>query len=47
MAKGDVHCGNRRLWSYDPQPDDPWLETNVGECPWCKDCDCEEEGDDE
>lgn len=30
---------------HDPQPDDPYLETDIGECPECegeecKECDC-------
>ena len=40
-----MRCVEGRLLRHDPQPDDPYLETDVGECPdcggeGCKECDC-------
>lgn len=28
-------CVDGRLMRHDPKPDDPWLETDRGECPDC------------
>lgn len=28
-------CIDGRVWHHDPQPDDPDLETDIGECPLC------------
>lgn len=36
--KGDVRCIEGHLWRHDPQWDDPDLETNIGACPGCADC---------
>lgn len=33
--KGDLRCVDGRLFRHDPQHDDPYLETDVGECPEC------------
>ena len=33
--KGDLRCIEGRLMRHDPQDDDPYLETDVGECPDC------------
>jgi len=33
--KGDLRCIEGRLTRHDPQDDDPYLETDVGECPGC------------
>jgi len=33
--KGDISCVEGRLWRHDPQPDDPYLETDIGQCPDC------------
>ena len=33
--KGDLRCIEGRLMRHDPQDDDPYLETDVGECPGC------------
>lgn len=32
---GDIRCLEGRLWRHDPQHDDPYLETDVGQCPEC------------
>jgi hypothetical protein len=42
--KGDLHCIEGRLYRHDPWPDDPDLETNVGQCPDCSGDGC---GDDD
>lgn len=41
MSKGDTRCIEGRLWRHDPQPDDPYLETERGECPECEGKGCE------
>lgn len=41
MARGDTRCIEGRLWRHDPQPDDPYLETEIGQCPECQGADCE------
>ncbi len=33
--KGDLTCVGGRLMRHDPQDDDPYLETDVGEYPDC------------
>jgi hypothetical protein len=40
-----LRCTDGRLMRHDPQPDDPSLETDIGECPecdgeGCAECDC-------
>lgn len=34
--KGDTRCVDGRLWRHDPQDDDPYLETDIGQCPECE-----------
>jgi hypothetical protein len=34
--KGDLRCVEGRLFRHDPQSDDPYLETDVGQCPDCE-----------
>lgn len=31
----NTRCIDGKLWRHDPQPDDPYLETEVGTCPEC------------
>lgn len=38
-------CVDGRLMRRDPQPDDPYLETDVGECPDCSGDGCGENGE--
>ena len=43
--KGDLRCIQGRQYRHDPQPDDPGLETDIGQCPecegdGCRQCDC-------
>lgn len=33
--KGDTRCIDGRVLRHDPQPDDPDLETDIGECGVC------------
>lgn len=33
--KGHIRCIEGRMFRHDPQPDDPYLETDFGECPMC------------
>lgn len=40
--KGDKRCVEGRLLRHDPQFDDPYLETDVGQCPDCGGAGCEE-----
>ncbi len=50
MAKGDTRCdGEGRILRHDPFPDDPYLETDIGECPGCGMCcgDPDDEDEDE
>lgn len=35
-------CEDGRRMRHDPQPDDPYLETDVGPCPICDGKGCEE-----
>lgn len=42
--KGDLRCVEGRLFRHDPQHDDPYLETDVGQCPDCSGDGC---GDDD
>lgn len=44
MMRGDLRCIEGRLWRHDPQPDDPDLETDVGQCPDCSGDGCDEDG---
>ena len=39
--KGDLRCVDGRLMRHDPQSDDPYLETDRGECPDCAGEGCE------
>lgn len=32
----NVRCIDGRLWRHDPMPDDPYLETEIGECDECQ-----------
>lgn len=41
--KGDLRCVDGRLMRHDPQPDDPELETDVGQCPECEGKGCYDE----
>ena len=41
MARGDTRCIEGRLWRHDPQDDDPYLETERGQCPVCDGKGCE------
>lgn len=36
-----TRCLDGRLMRYDPQPDDPSLETDIGACPECDGRGCE------
>lgn len=42
--KGDLRCIEGRLWRYDPQHDDPNLETEIGQCPDCSGDGCDDDG---
>ena len=39
--KGDLRCVDGRAMRHDPQPDDPYLETDRGVCPDCNGHGCE------
>jgi hypothetical protein len=39
-------CVGGRLMRDDPQPDDPWLQTDRGECPDCRGEGCDQPDDD-
>ena len=39
--KGDLRCREGRLMRHDPQFDDPYLETDRGECPDCRGTGCD------
>lgn len=39
--KGETRCEDGRLMRHDPQPDDPDLETDRGQCPDCEGIGCE------
>lgn len=39
--KGDLRCVDGRLMRNDPQPDDPYLQTDRGICPDCNGVGCE------
>lgn len=36
-------CVDGRLMRHDPQPDDPYLETDIGKCPDCDGAGCFDE----
>jgi hypothetical protein len=36
-------CMDGRVWRHDPQHDDPDLETDIGECPFCEGAGCTED----
>lgn len=38
-----IRCIDGRLWRQDPQDDDPYLETDVGECLDCSGDGCGDE----
>ncbi len=38
-------CVDGRLFRHDPQHDDPYLETDVGECPDCSGGGCGDDGE--
>ena len=40
--KGDLACVGGRIMRHDPQPDDPGLETDIGECPDCSGQGCDD-----
>lgn len=42
-----IRCEGGRLMRHDPQPDDPWLETDIGECPDCEGEGCNPEPEDD
>lgn len=37
----DTRCIDGRLMRHEPQPDDPYLETDIGKCPECNGKGCE------
>ena len=37
-----TRCVDGRLMRHDSQPDDPYLETDIGKCPECKGKGCEQ-----
>lgn len=37
----DTRCVQGRLMRHDPQPDDPYFETDIGECPECEGESCD------
>lgn len=39
--RGKTHCVDGRLMRSDPQPDDPYLQTDRGVCPDCDGRGCE------
>ena len=39
-----VRCIDGRRYRHDPQPDDPDLETDVGQCPDCEGHGCDDDG---
>ena len=39
--KGNTRCVDGRLMRHDPQPDDPYLETDRGRCPECDGAGCD------
>jgi len=41
MSKGEIRCVEGRLMRHDPQYDDPYLETDIGQCPDCSGDGCE------
>lgn len=43
--KGDLTCVGGRIMRHDPQPDDPDLETDIGQCPDCSGQGCGECGE--
>ena len=42
---GRFSCVSGRLMRHDPQPDDPYLETDMGECPDCSGGGCGDYGE--
>ena len=38
-----VRCVDGRLWRHDPQHDDPYLETDIGQCPECEGKGCDDD----
>lgn len=44
--KGDLACVGGRIMRHDPQPDDPELETDIGQCPDCSGDGCGDWSDD-
>lgn len=43
--KGDLRCVEGRLFRHDPQYDDPYLETDVDQCPDCSGDGCGDGGE--
>jgi hypothetical protein len=45
--KGDLRCVEGRIWRHDPQDEDPYCETDRGECEECggKGCETEDKND--
>lgn len=43
--QGDIRCVEGRLFRHDPQSDDPYLETDIGECPDCSGDGCGDDGE--
>jgi len=43
--RGDFRCFGGRLLRHDPQLDDPYLETDTGECPDCSGDGCGNDGE--
>jgi hypothetical protein len=42
---GNLRCIDGRIFRHDPQDDDPYLETDVGECPDCSGDGCGDDGE--
>ena len=40
--KSNLRCLEGRLWRHAPQWDDPYLETEIGECPECRGKGCDD-----
>lgn len=45
--KAPTLCEDGRLMRRDPQPDDPYLETDIGKCPECNGRGCDDAPDDD
>lgn len=43
MSKGNTRCIEGRLYRHDPQHDDPYLETDIGQCQECEGVGCSDQ----